>query len=684
MRWRDIGAGLDALRVVGVRSAFWFAVYRADCASGLARRRTPLRQWSDLEAAFSKQALAPSAVLHPPFFFENINMRMGGGIPENPDEQKALLAELADVERGIYPFWGGLRDKLGFPPAWNSNPLTGISQPADQHWTRIAEDATGDVKGLWELSRFAVVFRLARIYAGCGEERAADIFWQLIESWMDSNPPNAGAHWISAQEVALRLMAWEFGCNVFACSSSSTESRARRLAVAMGEHARRIEATIAYARAQNNNHLIAEAAGLLTAGWMHPQLPGAARWVRLGRALLEESAGQFFPDGGYIQHSHVYHRFALQLCAWSMRLAEIHGQPFSERLYGRMRASLSLLRALVAPSSGRLSNFGHNDGTLFLPLSACVYDDYRPLVQMLSRWLEKKPSYPPGPWDEETHWLLGNSTRDETISQTIPGNNQFPQAGLYQQQGNESHVVVRAARFHSRPAHSDQLHVDIWWRGVNIAMDPGSYLYGGDPPWRNPFSGAAAHNTITIDGQDPMRRAGRFLWTRLAQASAVRHSENNWEFSHDGYRRQGLIHRRCIARIGPDIWRIMDSLEGDGVHTTRLHWLLPDVAWEWAKTTQEPMPDSMDNQDMLMDLRCLSFSFPAGKLKLWLSASAALRWNIVRAGKTVFGEARSAEDGLAATFGWHSAQYGAKQPALSIIGVLQGQYPVKINSIWSM
>ena len=33
----------------------------------------------------------------------------------------------------------------------------------------------------------------------------------------------------------------------------------------------------------------------------------------------------------------------------------------------------------------------------------------------------------------------------------------------------------------------DQLHLDLWWRGLNIAQDAGTYLYNADPPWDNPL-----------------------------------------------------------------------------------------------------------------------------------------------------------------------------------------------------
>ena len=46
------------------------------------------------------------------------------------------------------------------------------------------------------------------------------------------------------------------------------------------------------------------------------------------------------------------------------------------------------------PVSGRVPNYGSNDGALLFPLSACDYLDYRPALNALSVVLDAKPLYP--------------------------------------------------------------------------------------------------------------------------------------------------------------------------------------------------------------------------------------------------------------------------------------------------
>jgi hypothetical protein len=688
-----IADSFGALRLIGIRSAFWYAVYRWQLLSGTARKRTPMRSWEEYFRSRIGEGAGWDPKTLPPFFFND--PRELGDILRRVGTGAEFLAreELEKNLQGSFRLWEDAWHECGMPPEWNRNPLTGRNLPADCHWLDIDEQAAGDIKGVWELSRFAVAFRLARCYALIGDERAPGLFWRLAESWLDVNPPNAGPQWMSAQEVALRAMAWTFALRAFAFSPETTPERATRLIGALDAHARRIEATTAYARAQDNNHLIAEAAGLFTIGLMFPALPRAGVWRELGIRLLGESAAQFYPDGGYIQHSHNYHRLALQLYLWAARLAELNGAGFPEGMRRGWQRSFDLLRTLADRQTGRLSNFGHNDGALFLPLNACAYEDFRPLLQMLSLVRDRKKIFRDGPWDEDTVWLFGPASIGGT-GRKHPRGVEFEQrpffapcAGLYVLGGYDSQAVIRCVRFRSRPAHADQLHLDLWWRGENIAIDAGSYLYSGDPPWRNSLSHAGVHNTVTIDGRDQMRRSGRFLWTSPAQAVVGISKVGGWCGSHDGYRRLGVIHRRMVECTEEEAWIVTDDLLGQGTHSARLHWLLADCPWEWS------LPEKDRELITLLSERMTGWKdgsgsgwlleTPAGRIALRIWSNRPVTWNIYRAGEKVFGE--DAEEGTVppAIRGWRSLRYASKSPALSLAGVAQGALPIRFISVWT-
>ena len=102
------------------------------------------------------------------------------------------------------------------------------------------------------------------------------------------------------------------------------------------------------------------------------------------------------------------------------------------------------------------------------------------------------------------------------------------------------------------------LHVDLHWRGVNIALDPGTYSYNAPAPWDKAFFGAEYHNTVTVDSAQPMDRASRFLWLPWETGTlrnSVRSPQHQFAAlvgERDGYQRltPPVTHKRCVLRLG--------------------------------------------------------------------------------------------------------------------------------------
>jgi len=84
--------------------------------------------------------------------------------------------------------------------------------------------------------------------------------------------------------------------------------------------------------------------------------------------------------------------------------------------------------------------------------------------------------------------------------------------GYYTLSSKTCFAFIRSATFRDRPGQADMLHLDLWHKGHNIAMDAGTFSYNAPDPWNNPFAHSVYHNTVTVDGYDQMERAGKFLW----------------------------------------------------------------------------------------------------------------------------------------------------------------------------
>jgi asparagine synthase (glutamine-hydrolysing) len=406
-------------------------------------------------------------------------------------------------------------------------------------------------------------------------------------------------------------------------------------------HAERIYQNIDYAISTHSNHTISEAFGLWLAGLLFPELKHAASYRRLGQQFLEQQAAQqIFPDGSYSMYSLNYHRFVLHIYLSFIRLAEIHQSPVSDLLSQRVSASIDFLARLIDPETGQMPLYGSNDGALVLPLNDCDFTDYRPLLQLGLYATKRQFFFEPGPWDEDLFWFYGVDaiSGGERGKRWEKLDSSFPYGGIYLLHNQNSEAILRCTDFRARPSHADQLHLDLWWRGQNIACDAGTYLYSGEGVWRNGLAHTSAHNTITVDHQDQMNMLTRFTWTDWARGKVIRHEENLWQGKHDGYRRLAdpVEHRRTVLSIGEDRWLVVDHVTGKQSHHYALHWLLNDAPYEQRANS-------------------LLLSLDAGSYKMQVGlVDGRSPVSIVRADP-------------ASTRGWRSRYYGDKEPAISVL-----------------
>jgi hypothetical protein len=571
------------------------------------------------------------------------------------DGQRVLLAEADEITAGKFRMFGGepVRLKLTF------------NQPL-HHWTDYETHKVPipdsrfpirDIKFIWEPARFGWGYVLGRAYHLTQNETYAETFWHYFETFTDANPPYLGPHWMNGQEVAIRLMALVWAGQVFESAAVSSAERCARLAQSVAAHAARIPPTLVYARAQNNNHLVTEAAGLYTAGLALPDHHQASEWRALGwRWLNWAFRHQISSYGEYIQHSTNYHRVMLQTALWVNAIKDVDWPGLALQSLGR---ATHWLFAMLDPASGRTPNLGANDGALILPLATTPFNDFRPTVQAAARAFLRF-QMPGGVWDEMSLWL-GLDEHEKAYESSLYLTDHL--------RGPNSWAYLRATQFSSRLGHIEQLHLDLWWRGLNVTQDAGTYLYNADPPWDNPLVSTCVHNTVTVDNQDQMTRGGRFMtldWFPAYSKSVVPIDETvlgQVVAYHDGY--PGVRHERTVRVYTDERWTVEDELTSDEPHIYRLHWLLPDFEWK------------TENGDSGFGIRLKS---PFGWIVLRILAPLQLPTNdsritLIRAGELLVGAGK-----VLPFEGWGSPTYGEKIPALSLAFEVQSEQTMKFTT----
>jgi len=506
---------------------------------------------------------------------------------------RSVLLEADELLEGTASYFSAHRFQVGNPPDWFLNPFQNTrDQRSDRHWSEVDDFNAegGDIKAMWEMSRFSWALVLARAWRISGDTRYLSTLQLWIGDWWKHNPPNTGPNWVCGQESAIRLINTLLALRLAGCE----ESGGVALADFIEAHCRRIALTALYAVAQDNNHATSEAAGLFIGGTALARCSVEAkrrgqRWAQKGRRLLERSVSRLIlTDGSFSQGSLTYHRLALDTLSlvetWRRSLGE---RPFTATFYARAEAATEWLRAFIDPQRGDGPNLEANDGTQPYRLHGGEYRDFRPCLQLASQVFDCERNLDPGPWDEPGGWLGITPRQTKRRGQDELTSKVYPDGGYVILRDNSGAVVllrVPTARF--RPSHADALHLDLWWKGENLLRDGGSYSYGDKESLGSSLASVVGHNVPQFDGHDQMPKLGRFLygsWIRVKGNSAIAtgaDGEQGWSGMYTDAR--GAVHKRSVSLKG-SVLRVIDELRGFKDRAI-LRWRLSNGEWFLHKT----------------------------------------------------------------------------------------------------
>lgn len=635
---RKFRIGLLALRELSIQQVSLYGLYRLGLSTGYFKLRTPVQ----------RQKTVPAHLTFQPVFTVPARADL---VEILGDQREILLEEANQIVQGQVRLFGGKPVQLWLTPSGTN-----------QHWSQGRTEPGEDIKFIWEPARFGWAYTLGRAYLVSEDEHYPEVFWKYWELFTNANPVNCGPNWESGQEIAVRLMAYLFAHQVFDHSPHSTDDRKGRLMQAIVDHANRIPPTLLYARSQDNNHLVSEACGLYLAGVALPDHPRAQYWRKTGWHWLEIALRtQFDSDGTYVQQSMNYHRMVLHLALTGQAAAHRVGRQYSAEVIQKLAVGTRWLIAQLDSISGDAPNLGNNDGANILPLASGNFRDFRPTAQAAATAYLGNAVLPAGPWDELSAWLgidLSNPP-DSFVQMESPAVRRLGTPDEW--------ATLRAVHYRSRPAHADQLHVELWVNGVNILKDPGTYSYSHTPLWGNRLVHSQFHNTLTFDETNPMLRAGKFLWLQWDQAHWVEEDCAPGRLltaEHDGYQRIGIRHRRRLEWVQPGEWEVTDwvtPMRYRKSHRLTVQWLLPDGQW----TLEENCLNLIGKQEIV---NIMVHSDKVNEFK-------PVIYRVVRGGENLLGEV-----GDFTNHGWYSPTYDVLEQAISYQVIFTFEEPITIKT----
>lgn len=493
------------LKSKSIRYILFRSEYEFERRSGLLARKFPTRLRRVATPSLEEWRLKDCG------WFFNSREKLNIEKNQNPE----LKNKMEHILNGDVLFFSKNWKSLGIDYDWLTNPETGYRYEAEQHWIKVNDFSkeAGDIKFVWEKSRFSWLLTICRYDYHFDEDHAEFVIRQIVD-WIEKNPLNCGPNYKCSQETSIRVLNWIFALNFYKSSEVLTEERWNKIITSIYWQVEHIYRNINFSRiAVRNNHVITETLALYLMGLMFPQMPHATKWKKNGKRWLEEEIDyQIEYDGTFIQDSMNYHRVVIQLLTYAIAMAGKHGERFSDFVYYKAYKSVNFLYQCQEPSNGWLPNYGFNDGALFFPLSDADYRDYRPQLDALHGLLTGLPLY--GDFLEDAQWIGPNVPLFRNAYPKIEkqyGLVTFKNSGYYLIRENETLTFIRCGLFKNNGSR-DLLHMDVWYKGENVLIDGGSYMYNTDEDIVRYFAGTESHNTIMIGDYDQMEKGARFMW----------------------------------------------------------------------------------------------------------------------------------------------------------------------------
>jgi len=495
--------------------------------------------------------------------------------------KRDLKKNIEDYKKGIFIFFNKTKIDLGIDYDWITNPITNFKYDINKHWSEIKDlsKEEGDIKYVWEKARFSFLYDVIR-YDYHFEDDQSKYVLDIIIDFIDNNPINQGPNYKCSQEISLRVLNWTFALYYYKDSSNLTEAIFQKIMHIIYWQIHHVYNNINFSRITvRNNHALTETLLLYLSGKLFPFFPNVKEWSIKGKNWFEkEIAYQIYEDGTFLQFSTNYHRLALQLLTWGIQLAKLNNEKFTDIVYQRAQKSLYFLDACSDPVTGKLPNYGSNDGALFFKLTNDDYRDYRSQLDDLRAVLNGYTYF----YSTSSLWLgIQPKQKKQPLLSEI---NTFEKSGYYISQDGNTKTFIRCGSYKDRPFQSDNLHIDIWVNGINYLRDTGSYKYNSNLVDVNYFNGVEGHNTVSIDKADQMLKGERFMWYYwINKAKATLKKENNtfqFEGSINAFKHieDNIQHSRKVVKLqGENSWRISDVIQNKGNRKIYQYWHLhPD------------------------------------------------------------------------------------------------------------
>jgi len=404
-----------------------------------------------------------------------------------------------------------------------------------------------DNEWVWQLNRMNFWNAMGRAYWHTADEKYAQAWGEQLIDWVSKNP-NDKEHsyaWRSI-EAGIRGNSWCELFQRFVDSPSFTPEVLITFLNSLHDHA----SFLMTRYTTHSNWALMEAEGLAAIGILFPEFKESQQWREEAFTRFNAEIDlQVYADGHQRELAMGYHIGCINLFMRSYELAKMNAmedifpQTYVEKIEKMCEVPMKLC---------------HPDGTV---------------VQFGDAWTGKPGQYKnyfrkwSALFDRTDFLYLATDGKEGTE----PRETAFalPESGLYSMRsGWHKDAIFLALKCgpngggHSQP---DNGTFGLYAGGRILMPDAGSYIYSGNPEWRDWFRQTKVHQTITLNNQNAKYDPKLLYWVTKDDLDVLVVENRSYE---------DLTHRRSVLFIDKRYFVIIDEVYGTATGNVGLHFQL--------------------------------------------------------------------------------------------------------------
>lgn len=339
---------------------------------------------------------------------------------------------------------------------------------------RFGDNTGSDIKVPWELGRLQHLPWLALNYSETKNENIKSEIRNQIFDFIASNPPNFGVQWMSSMDIGIRLVNILFTLTFFGDSNKLFKNDEMELVNSyLFDHYQHIRDNIEYSDGMRGNHYLSNLCSILIYSCFIED--NEAKDLLIEKYINQiniELEYQFHPDGSNFEASTRYHIFSNQMVVTAnLILSELIGKTLEIKKLNLINSFTEELLKFSEPIQ-----IGDNDSGFFWK----VLDD-----------------------EKITYMTLKSLTNPENPNVT---RNNFIDFGYIAKKSKSFDLIFKCGKVGQMRKgghdHNDNLSYNLYYKGIAVVTDIGTYCYTSDFSKRNYYRSTLQHNVLTINNEE--------------------------------------------------------------------------------------------------------------------------------------------------------------------------------------